>query len=79
MPHPLETALKTYDQNRARLIGKQEGKYVLIHEDQVVAVCDSRTDAIAQGYRQFGNVPFLVKQILKVESPEEVISFALGI
>lgn len=79
MPHPLDTALKTYDQNRARLIGKQEGKFVLIHEDQVVAIYDSRSDTIAHGYRQFGNVPFLVKQILKVESPEEVISFALGI
>jgi hypothetical protein len=61
------------------LLGKQEGKYVLIHEDQVVAVYDSRTDAVAQGYRQFGNVPFLVKQILKVETPEEIISHALGI
>jgi hypothetical protein len=26
-------------------------------------------DAIAAGYQQFGNVPFLVKQILRIEAP----------
>jgi hypothetical protein len=79
MAHPLETELKTYEQHRDRLLGKQEGKYVLIHKDQVIGVYDSKMDAIAQGYHQFGNVPFLVKQVLKVESPEEFVSHALGI
>jgi hypothetical protein len=26
-------------------------------------------DAIADGYRRFGNVPFLVKQVVEVETP----------
>ena len=75
----LETELKTYDQNRDHLLGTAEGKFVLIHNSQVVGVYDSKMDAINAGYQQFGNVPFLVKQIVKVETPQNFISNLLGV
>lgn len=76
MTHVLEVELKTYEQHRDKLLGTAEGKYVLIRDDQVVGVFDSKMDAIAQGYQRFGNVPFLVKQVLRVEVPQ---SFALSL
>lgn len=79
MAQILDTELKTYEQHRDHLIGTAEGKFVLIRNDQVIGVYDSKMDAIAQGYQQFGNVPFLVKQILKIEVPQNFISNLLGI
>ena len=36
-------------------------------------------DAITEGYRQFGNVPFLVKQVQKIETPQNLVSNLLGV
>ncbi len=79
MEQVLEVELKTYEQHRDQLLGTAEGKYVLIRNDQVLGVFDSKMDAIAQGYQRFGNVPFLVKQILKVEVPQNFVSNLLGV
>lgn len=75
----LDTELKTYEQNRDNLLGTAEGKFALIHNTQVIGIYDSKMDAISAGYQQFGNVPFLVKQILKVEAPLNFISNLLGV
>lgn len=79
MAQALDTELKTFDQHRERLLGTAKGKFVLIRGDQVIGVYDSKMDAIAQGYQQFGNVPFLVKQIVEVEAPENFVSNLLAI
>ena len=75
----LDTELKTYEKNRDQLLGAAEGKFVLIQNNQVVGIYDSKMDAIAMGYQQFGNVPFLVKQIVKVETPQNFTSNLLGV
>ena len=75
----LDTEIKTYEDHREELLGTAEGKYVLIRDQEVVGVFDSEMDAIAQGYKQFGNVPFLVKQVVRVEIPLEFTSNLLRI
>lgn len=75
----LEEELKTYDKHRESLLGTAEGKFVLIRLDQIAGVYDSKMDAIIEGYQRFGNVPFLVKQVLKVETPQNFISSLLGV
>ena len=40
----------------------------------MVDVFDTEADAIRDGYRQFGNVPFLVKRIEPVDTPERFVS-----
>ena len=77
MAQVLETELKTYEHRRDHLLGAAEGKFVLIRNDQVIGIYDSKMDAISEGYRQFGNVPFLVKQIVKVEVPQNLTSSLL--
>lgn len=79
MGQVLDAELKTYEQHRDHLLGTAEGKFVLIWNDQVIGVYDSKMDAIAQGYQKFGNVPFLVKQVVKVEAPQNFISNLLGV
>ena len=75
----LDAELQTYEKNRESLLGSAEGKFVLIKGDQIVGVYESKMDAINQGYRQLGHVPFLVKQVLKVETPLTFLSNRLGV
>ena len=79
MSQILGTEIQTYEQHRDNLLGTSEGKFVLIHGTQVVGIFDAKMDAIAAGYQQFGNVPFLVKQILRIEAPLNFMSNLLGI
>jgi len=79
MTDALATELKTYEQHRDKLLGTAEGKFVLIHGTEVVGVYSVKMDAIAEGYKKLGNVPFLVKQIVKVEIPQTFVSNHLGI
>lgn len=46
-----------------------EGKYALVHDDQVAAICDTEEQAIQAGYDRFELKPFLVKKIEAVEKP----------
>ena len=64
----LEQELKTFEENRDNLLAESEGKFVLIHDGKVTAVYDSKGDALAEGFKRFGNVPFLVKHVLKLEN-----------
>jgi hypothetical protein len=62
----LEQELQTY---KAKLpeLKASEGKFVLIHGDEVVDVFGTYEDAIKEGYSRFKLEPFLVKQIHSIE------------
>jgi hypothetical protein len=62
----LEKELATYNAKLAEL-KQHEGKFVLIHGEEVVDTFASYEDAIKEGYKKFGLEPFLVKQILAIE------------
>jgi len=79
MTQILDVEIKTYEQQRDKLLGTSEGKFVLIRGNQVVGIYDSKMDAISAGYQQFGNVPFLVKQIVKIEMPQNFVSNLLAV
>ncbi len=59
----LEKELRTFEQKRQELVKKANGKYALVYGEQLAGVFDSLQDTFAAGYEQFGNVPFLVKEI----------------
>jgi hypothetical protein len=79
MSHVLDKELKTYERFRDKLLATDEGKFALVWGDVVIGVYESEMDAISQGYREFGNVPFLVKQILRIETPQNFVSGLLGV
>ena len=79
MDKMLTTELHTYEVNFAALVAEHEGKFVLIHGDKVLGAFDSPFDAVAWGYRELGYVPFLVKHVVKVETPLSFVSNLLGV
>lgn len=79
MPNPLKKELEVYEAQKAELIGKSNGKFVLIKGDKAIDTFDTKIDAIRHGYEKFGNKPFLVKQIVELEIPQNFTSNLLGI
>jgi len=67
----LEKELATYNAKLPELKDHQ-GKYVLIHGDDVVDFFAAYEDAIKAGYQRFQLAPFLVKQINAVETVQHV-------
>ncbi len=63
----LARELATYERHKEGLLGAHEGKFVLIHGDEVAGVWDTYKDALEAGYGQFCLEPFLVKQIRGIE------------
>jgi hypothetical protein len=70
----LRREVETYQENREQLLGNALGKFVLIHGDEIVATYDTELDAINDGYRRFGNVPFFVKRVAAVDEPANFLS-----
>lgn len=75
----LAEELAAYAAHKQELLGTAKGKFVLVHDSQVVNVYENERDAINEGYRLFGNVPFLVKQVVEVEIPERFVSNHLAV
>jgi hypothetical protein len=66
---PLEKELATYAGMKNELLKSHEGKFVLIHADELCGAYDSVENAYNEGVKRFGTAPFLVK---KVTAQEEV-------
>ena len=79
MATQLDAELKTYEAHRAELLRESQGKFVLVKGDQVVDVYDSQEDALRHGFREFGNQPFLVKEVVEIEVPLNFATFQLGL
>ena len=67
----LEKELQTYKSKLPELKGS-EGKFVLIHGDDLIDTFSSYEDAIKAGYARFSVQPFLVKQIQAIEQVQFV-------
>ena len=78
MAELLEKELMTFETNKSELIGKSKGKFALIKDDKIHGIFDTKIDAIRQGYQVLGNVPFLVKQIVEIETPQNFTSNLIG-
>ena len=74
MFHVLEQELKTFEENRAELLASAEGKFALVHGGDIVEIFTDEQDAIRHGYSTFGNIPFLVKQVLAVETAANFVN-----
>jgi hypothetical protein len=62
----LEKELETF-KNKLPGLKDSEGKFALVHGDELVDVYTSYEDAIKEGYAKFKLDPFLVKQIHAIE------------
>ncbi len=76
--HVLEQEIQTFEANKEELLGKAKGKFALVKDDDIVDVFDTQMDAIRRGYEQFGNEPFLVKEVREIEIPQNFTSTLLA-
>jgi hypothetical protein len=70
----LEKELETY-KNKLPELKQYEGKYVLIHGEEVIDTFTSYEDAIKEGYQRFKLEPFLVKQIQSIQQVHFISRF----
>jgi len=52
----LANELATYERHKEELVGVHEGKFVLVHGDEIAGVWDTYQDALAAGYKEFGSI-----------------------
>ncbi len=62
----LKTEMEVYKRELQALL-KDEGKYVLIHGEEIGGIYAVYEDALKVGYEKFGVNPFLVKKISATE------------
>jgi len=74
---PLARELDAFEAHRQELMGRAAGRYALVHGDQLAGEYDTENNAIAEGYKLFGNVPFLVKKVEAVDIPRRFASWAI--
>lgn len=67
----LERELETWRRKFPELL-QHEGKFALVHGDEIADVFAAYEDAIQAGYQRFGLQPFLVKQVQSDEQPEVI-------
>lgn len=79
MAETLEQELRTFEDHKAELISKARGRFVLIKGEDICDIFETREDAIRHGYERFGNTPFLAKEILEIEIPQNYTSNLIGV
>lgn len=72
MTKPLERECACYRRLLPDLLARSEGKFALIRDDAIVAVCETERDAIRRGFEELGPVPFLVREIRRPPPAAEV-------
>ncbi len=75
----LKKELETFEAHKRELLGMAAGKFVLIKDDAIVGTFETFNDAVNRGYEEFGNVPFLVKEIVEIETPIELVSNLIAV
>ena len=68
----LSAEFATFQRELARLIQEgEQGRWALVHGEEVASIWDTFPDAVQAGYDRFGLVPFLVQQVVPVHPPAQ--------
>ncbi len=59
-----------YQRERERLVREHLDKIALIHEDEVVGAFDSADEALLEGFRRFGPVKMMMREIRDPDLPD---------
>lgn len=61
--NPLKEEIKTFDSMKDKLLADYYGKYVIIHDSKFVDSFDTFDTAAREAIKQFGNGPYLIRQV----------------
>ncbi len=59
----LETEIAFYEQNLPEYEKYYQGKFIVVHGEDLVGAFDSFSNAAAEAIRQFGRGPYLIRQV----------------
>jgi hypothetical protein len=71
--------LEAFSEKKEELLRVCEGKYAVFHKNEFLGVFDTHKAAYENGLSKWGNVPFLIKQVLKEEPVESMPALCLGL
>ncbi|MBI3319406.1 MAG: hypothetical protein HYZ89_02305 [Candidatus Omnitrophica bacterium] len=73
----LEREYKVFKDHHAELLAKGEGKFALVKGDTISDIFTSYEDALKEGLRRFGDVPFLIHEIQREEDVQFFYAYLL--
>lgn len=77
-PSVLQPEVEYFEAHKGEWLKEFKDQFVLVKNQQKIAVFSSYQDAVNDGFRRFGNQPFLVKQILEKEIVERIPALYVG-
>lgn len=75
----LEKELRYFEAHKAELLKHHENQFVLIKGEQLVGAFTTPQEAYQAGIQQFGNQPFLIKQVTKEDVTAYFPALTLGL
>ena len=75
--HALDKDIRFYLKQYPQLLRSHSGQWVLIQDAKIIGYYRSQLEAVNSGYREFGNTPFLTRQVEKTESFCEFASLSV--
>ncbi len=75
----LEQEILFYNTHLKELVTSDLGKYVLIKNNELIGKFNTFDDALSEGARRFGLVPFLIRQIQTDQEEINIPALTLGI
>ena len=68
----LQTELEFYNNQKAELLKHYQGQFALIKGKKLIGTYTTWEEALNDGVKRLGNVPFLIKQ---VQEKDEIVQF----
>lgn len=75
----LQQELDFFNVHRERWLQDHKGKFALIKGTELIGTFDTAENAYVAGVERFGNVPFLIKQVLERELEGHIPALTLGL
>ena len=74
----LQTELQFYEKNKQEYLKLYKGQFVLIKGEKLVGAFTTDAEAYKAGLEQFGNKPFLIKQVLEGDTKVSYPALTVG-
>jgi hypothetical protein len=74
----LQTEVQFYQKNKDEYLKLYKGQFVLIKGEKFIGVYTTDAEAYKAGLEQFGNQPFLIKQVLEDDTKVSYPALTIG-
>lgn len=75
----LEQERTYYSEHLDELLAQYPGRFVLVHDSELIGTFDTLEEALAEGARRFGLAPFLVRRVEREQPEASVPALMFGV